>query len=84
MTSDRIKKLATNTNLSVGEVELLLENRRLSGDPEEHDESVVFVTENEVVVDTSGVFSSYDTNSAVELALKTGADVSTVREGDDF
>lgn len=73
--------LSENTHLSEEEAESLLDNRSLSGNPTEHENTCVIVTDNEVIVQTSSVFDS-SMKSSIELALSTGADVSTVRDGD--
>lgn len=71
--------LAKNTNLTVGECEILLRDRTLSGNPEEHSHPAVFITEDEVIVETESVFNSSDAYSSIKLAFESGAKVSNVR-----
>lgn len=73
--------LAENTNLTVEECEILLRNRTLSGNPEEHDHPAVFITEDEVIVETQSVFNDSDTYSSIKIALESGSKVSNVRSG---
>lgn len=82
--SSQAEILAENTHLTVEEAEVLLQDRELSGNPEEHKHSTVLLTENEVVVQTRSLFANNSTKSAIEVAVASGATVNSIRRGDSL
>lgn len=75
-----IQELAQHTSLSHEEAELLLKNRTLSGDPCNHTHPAIFITENEVIVETETVFNDSDrTKSPIELAFTSNTEVNHLR-----
>lgn len=82
--SNEAKKLVQNTHLSVKEAEVLLQDRDLSGNPEEHDHPTILLTEDEVVVETKSLFANNSAESAIELAVTSGESVNSIRRGDSF
>lgn len=79
------KSLADNTHFSEEEAEILLKDRDLTGNPEKHSHPSVFVTDSEVIVETATVFNNHSKSvTSIELAFKSGSDVSTIRSGDNY
>lgn len=74
-----IQNLAENTHLTENEAEILLEDRILTGNPRNHDRPEILITKDEIIVETTGLFSNSDTLTDVELAFKSDSKVQTIR-----